>query len=136
MDIKGIAQLEFKYDFMDNQYKLMEINLRPIMWHRVGNLSGVNLQYSQYLDALGQEVNYQAQENNKDIHFIYLKHEIINLMRHKQYFQVFMRNIKNSGETHLAVYDKKDLKPFLKDCVDIIMPVIDKIFRTRNRRIL
>ncbi|MGE5457325.1 MAG: hypothetical protein ACM3RX_03120 [Methanococcaceae archaeon] len=136
MDITGIAQPEFKFDFRDNQYKLMEINLRSMMWHRVGNLSGVNLQYSQYLDALGQEVNYQTQESNKDIHFIYLKHEIINLMRRKKYFQVFMRNIRNSGETHLAVYDKKDLKPFLKDCVDIVMSVIDKVFRTRNRRIL
>ncbi len=136
MDIIGIAQPEFKFDFRDNQYKLMEINLRSMMWHRVGNLSGVNLQYSQYLDALGQEVNYQTQESNKDIHFIYLKHEIINFMRRKKYFQVFMRNIRNSGETHLAVYDKKDLKPFLKDCVDIVMSVIDKVFRTRNRRIL
>ena len=56
MDIKGIAQPEFKYDFRDQKYKLMEINLRSMMWHRVGNLSGVNLQYSQYLDALGEKV--------------------------------------------------------------------------------
>ena len=76
MDIKGIAQPEFKYDFRDKKYKLMEINLRSMMWHRVGNLSGVNLQYSQYLDALGEKVSPQIQTKNKDIHFIYLKHEI------------------------------------------------------------
>jgi D-aspartate ligase len=48
MDIKGIAEPEFKYDSRDKKYKLMEINLRSMMWHRVGNLSGVNLQYTQY----------------------------------------------------------------------------------------
>jgi len=55
MDIKGIAQPEFKYDSRDKKYKLTEINLRSMMWHKMGNLSGVDLHYSQYLDALGKK---------------------------------------------------------------------------------
>jgi predicted ATP-grasp superfamily ATP-dependent carboligase len=119
MDIRGIAQPEFKYDFRDKKYKLMEINLRSMMWHRVGNLSGVNLQYAQYLDALGEKVSPQTQIKNKDIHFIYLKHEIINLIKRRKYSRTFIRNIRNSDKTYLAVYDRKDMKPFLKDCINM-----------------
>jgi len=129
MDIKGIAQPEFKYDFRDKKYKLMEINLRSMMWHRIGNLSGVNLQYSQYLDALGEKINPQNQIKDKDIHFIYLKHEIINLIRRRKYFRTFIRNFRTSDETHFAVYDKQDIKPFLKDCMDIGIGVIGEFVR-------
>ena len=125
MDIKGIAEPEFKYDSRDKKYKLMEINLRSMMWHRVGNLSGVNLQYVQYLDALGKNVNPQIQVKNKDIHFIYLNHEIINLILRRKYLPIFMKNIWSSTESYIAVYDKRDIKPFLKDSID--MPII--IFR-------
>jgi predicted ATP-grasp superfamily ATP-dependent carboligase len=79
MNIYGIAEPEFKYDHRDGKYKLTEINLRSMMWHRVGNLSGVNIQYSQYLDALGKTVPHQDQLKNKNIHFVYLRHEIINI---------------------------------------------------------
>ncbi len=130
MDIKGIAQPEFKYDFRDKKYKLMEINLRSMMWHRVGNLSGVNLQYSQYLDALGEKVDYQVQIKNKDIHLFYLKYEIINLIERRQYLRTFIRNFMDSDETHIVVYDKKDIKPFLKDCTDTVKVTIGKFLRT------
>ena len=39
----GICEPEFKYDHRDGQMKLMEVNLRSMMWHRVGYLSGVKL---------------------------------------------------------------------------------------------
>ena len=94
MDIKGIAEPEFKYNSRDKKYKLMEINLRSMMWHRVGNLSGVNLQYAQYLDALGKNVNPQIQVKNKDIHFIYLNHEIINLILRRKYLPIFITDFR------------------------------------------
>jgi len=135
MDIKGIAQPEFKYDARDKKYKLMEINLRSMMWHRVGNLSGVNLQYSQYLDAMGEKVSSQVQIKNKDIHFIYLKHEIINLIKRRKYFRTFIRNLKGSDETYIAVYDRQDIKPFLKDCMDIASGAIGKFVRVLRMRL-
>jgi D-aspartate ligase len=119
MDIKGIVEPEFKYDLRDKKYKLMEINLRSMMWHRVGNLSWVNLQYTQYLDTLGKNVNPQVQVKNKDIHFIYLNHEIIILLLRRNYLPTFIMSVWNSIESHIAVYDKRDIKPFLKDISDI-----------------
>jgi predicted ATP-grasp superfamily ATP-dependent carboligase len=129
MDIKGIAQPEFKYDFRDQKYKLMEINLRSMMWHRIGNLSGVNLQHSQYLDALGKKVSPQIQVKNKKIHFLYMKHEIKNLIMQRKYLRTFLKNIIESNETHFAVYDRKDIKPFLKDSTDIVKVDIKKFLR-------
>lgn len=120
MNIKGIAEPEFKYDQRDKKYKLMEINLRSMMWHRMGNLSGVNLQYSQYLDAIGKKVKPQTQIKDKNIHFVYIKHEIINLAKRKGYYRIFFRNLLQSDKTYLAVYDIKDIRPFLTDCWEII----------------
>jgi predicted ATP-grasp superfamily ATP-dependent carboligase len=124
MDIKGIAEPEFKYDYRDNTYKLMEINLRSMMWHRTGNLSGVNLQYTQYLDAIGKDVPKQNQIKGKDIHFVYLKHEIINTIRRRGYYRIFLTNVFKSDKTFFALYDIKDLKPFLIDCKDIIKAMV------------
>lgn len=120
MNIKGIAEPEFKYDQRDKKYKLMEINLRSMMWHRMGNLSGVNLQYSQYLDAIGKKVKPQTQIKDKNIHFVYIKHEIINVAKRKGYYRIFFRNLLQSDKTYLAVYDVKDIRPFLTDCWEII----------------
>ncbi|SES77460.1 Predicted ATP-dependent carboligase, ATP-grasp superfamily [Methanococcoides vulcani] len=121
MDIKGIAQPEFKYDHRDNKYKLMEINLRSMMWHRVGNLSGINIQYTQYLDAIGKEVPEQIQIKDKDIHFVYLKHEVINTLTRRGYYRIFLNNVFKSDKTYFALYDIRDIKPFLVDCKDIIL---------------
>ena len=126
MNIKGIAEPEFKYDHRDKKYKLMEINLRSMMWHRMGNLSGVNLQYSQYLDAIGKEVKPQTQIKDKNIHFVYLKHEMINLAKRKGYYSTFFRNLLKSDETHLAVYDIRDIRPFLIDCWRFVLKLVKK----------
>jgi len=130
MDIQGIAQPEFKYDYRDKKYKLMEINLRSMMWHRVGNLSGVNLQYTQYLDALGKKISPQMQVKNKKIHYLYMKHEIKNLIMRRNYIRTFLRNVTESDETHFAIYDKRDIKPFLKDSTDMAKIDVKKFLRS------
>jgi D-aspartate ligase len=129
MNIYGIAEPEFKYDHRDGKYKLTEINLRSMMWHRVGNLSGVNIQYSQYLDALGKSVSHQDQIKNRNIHFVYLKHEIINLISRPGYSKIFYHNIFTSDETHFATFDKKDLKPFIVDCKETSIDIINTCLR-------
>ena len=121
MNISGIAQPEFKYDYRDQKYKLMEINLRSMMWNRVGNISGVNIQYSQYLDAMGIKVPKQLQVKDKDIHFVYLNHEITNVLNRRGYYKIFYQNLFQSDKTCFALYDKKDIVPFIIDCKDIIL---------------
>ena len=113
LDLKGIAEPEFKYDMRDGRYKLMEINLRSMMWNRVGNLSGVKIQYTQYLDAIGGQVPVYKQEKGTNIHFVYLRHEIINLISRKGYYKIFFNNLFRGDKTCFALFDITDLKPFL-----------------------
>jgi len=123
MDLKGINEPEFKYDKRDDKYKLMEINLRSMMWHRVGNLSGVNIQYSQYFDALGLTPEKQSQNLDKIIHFVYMEHEILNLLTRKGYWKHFKYNVFHSNK-EFAIYSMDDLKPFLYDFKGTVKGII------------
>jgi len=131
MNIYGIAEPEFKYDHRDGKYKLMEVNLRSMMWHRAGNLSGVNIQYTQYLDAIGKKSLRQKQTKYKDIHFVCLKHEILNLLRRKRYLKTFLNNIFNSDKTYVAVFDRRDIKPFLMEINSLINSLRPDVKSTR-----
>ncbi len=113
MNLKGICEPEFKYDLRDGKFKLTEINLRSMMWHRVGNLSGVNIQYAQYLDAIGQEVPTQMQDKRNVVHFVYMTHEIINLFSRCGYWKHFKYNVLSAPKKEFAVFDSNDIKPFI-----------------------
>jgi predicted ATP-grasp superfamily ATP-dependent carboligase len=115
MDLAGIVEPEFKFDKRDGKYKLMEINLRSMMWHRTGNLSGVHLQYSQWLDALGAPVSMQRQSMSPRVHYVYMKHELINLLSRKGYWKYFRHNVFGGERVEFAVFDRHDLKPFIYD---------------------
>lgn len=52
-DFTGIAEIEFKYDERDAQYKLMEINPRPGTWITVAPVNGVNTPFIAYEDLTG-----------------------------------------------------------------------------------
>lgn len=123
MDIYGIAEPEFKYDCRDGKYKLTEINFRSMMWHRTGNLSGVNLQYTQYLDALNRKTEKQTQIKDRDIHYIYLKHELLNLISRKGYYKTFYNNIVKSDATIFAVFESRDPAPGLIDLGETLLKV-------------
>ena len=49
----GIAEVEYKWDAGDQEYKLIEINPRPWDQHRLGNACGVELMYLAYCDHAG-----------------------------------------------------------------------------------
>ncbi len=49
----GIAEVEYKWDATDNDYKLIEINPRPWDQHRLGAACGVDLIYLAYCDHAG-----------------------------------------------------------------------------------
>lgn len=53
----GIAEVEYKRDARDGQYKLIEINPRPWDQHRLGKACGVDLVYLAYRDLAGMEVS-------------------------------------------------------------------------------
>lgn len=54
MAVSGMVEVEFKYDSRDNQYKLLDINVRPWGWHTLCIACGLDFPYIQYCDTLGQ----------------------------------------------------------------------------------
>jgi D-aspartate ligase len=119
MDLWGVNEPEFKFDFRDQKYKLMEINLRPMMWHRTGAISGVPVNYIQYLDAINYDIPNFTQIKSKIYHYIYLVHEIINVLRRKGYLKIFLNNLFKGDKRFIAVFDPTDLKPFIHSFLGI-----------------
>jgi D-aspartate ligase len=53
MEFTGIAEVEYKWDATDKEYKLIEVNPRPWDQHRLGAASGVDLIHLAYRDYAG-----------------------------------------------------------------------------------
>jgi len=54
MHVTGMLEVEFKYDQRDQQYKLLDINLRPWGWHTLSIACGLDFPWMQYCDLLGE----------------------------------------------------------------------------------
>lgn len=113
LDAYGIVEPEFKYDYRDGKYKLMETNLRSMMWHRTGSISGVKLHETQFRYATNKPVNTYQQERSKKIHFVLMLHEIPNLIARKGYWKHFKNNVWGGDQRVWAVFEWQDPKPFL-----------------------
>lgn len=53
LHITGMVEVEFKYDERDQQYKLLDVNLRPWGWHTLCVACGLDFSYIQYRDRRG-----------------------------------------------------------------------------------
>jgi predicted ATP-grasp superfamily ATP-dependent carboligase len=134
IDLKGICEPEFKYDSRDGKYKLMEITHRSTMWHRLGFLSGVDINYTLYLDAIGREATKVQQNINEKVHFIYMKHEILNLLFRKGYWKHFKYNVFGCRNREFAVYNSGDIKPFIYDLFELMKGLVGRCLRVLKLR--
>jgi predicted ATP-grasp superfamily ATP-dependent carboligase len=125
----GIIEPEFKYDARDGKYKLMEVNLRSMMWHRTGKISGVRLHKSMYDYSIGKKVSKDIQLKQPVVHFVYMFHEIGNLIARKGYWKNFKRNVFGGDKRVWAVFDPSDLKPYLYSLYLLTRMVVSKCLR-------
>ena len=113
LDAVGYIQPEFKFDHRDGKYKLMEVNMRPMMWNRVGFLSGVCLHLTQFEYATNSPVTRFQQYRTSQKRLVLMLHEIPNLITRPGYGRIFYRNIFGVGEVGWAIFDPKDPFPFI-----------------------
>lgn len=132
MDLYGICEPEFKLDSRDGQYKLMEINLRSMMWHRVGLLSGIPLHYLQWCYVTGLDIPTCTTDTNGLIHLIYLRYEVLNCLFRKKYLRYFFHNICMSGKMYFALFDKHDMKPFIVDLLHTMKLAIIRLLKYKQ----
>jgi predicted ATP-grasp superfamily ATP-dependent carboligase len=57
LGVSGMVEVEFKHDTRDNEYKLLDINIRPWGWHSLCIACGLDFPYIQYRSALGEPVS-------------------------------------------------------------------------------
>lgn len=75
----GESSAEFRLDCRDNQYKLMEINVRPVVTEWLFIKAGVNFPYITYLDVV--ENTRQASQNyDHELYWIHNHWEVVNFM--------------------------------------------------------
>ena len=56
IDYHGLVEIEFKRDYRDGQYKLLDVNARAWGFHGIGAACGVDFAYLSYADQLGVPV--------------------------------------------------------------------------------
>jgi predicted ATP-grasp superfamily ATP-dependent carboligase len=52
----GIAEIEFKQDSRDGQYKLLDVNARAWGFHGLGRAAGVDFPYLLFADQMGLDI--------------------------------------------------------------------------------
>ena len=57
IDYYGLAELEYKLDPRDSQYKLLDVNARTWGYHSLGARAGVDFSYMLYADQVGLPVS-------------------------------------------------------------------------------
>lgn len=107
INYNGFAELEFLYDEENNEYKLLEINTRPVQWCRITKYANNSCEI--YLFNKDNKLNIK----NKDI-YIYYESGLIELYKQKKIsFNKFLKIV--FGYKFKSMFsDYKDLMPTIR----------------------
>ncbi len=117
MRVSGMVEVEFKYDQRDQQYKLLDINVRPWGWHTLCIACGLDFPYLQYCAALGLEQPSLPSKPRYDHHWVRMLTDIpagiqeIRAGMTTPY--AYVRSL--FGKTAFSVLDWRDPMPALGD---------------------
>ncbi|GAC1381205.1 MAG: hypothetical protein NVSMB33_07740 [Ktedonobacteraceae bacterium] len=117
MRVSGMVEVEFKYDQRDQQYKLLDINVRPWGWHTLCIACGLDFPYMQYCSALGQEQLPSSAKPHYDHHWVRILTDIpaglqeirAGITTRRAYLKSLL------GKTAFSVLDWRDPLPVLGD---------------------
>jgi predicted ATP-grasp superfamily ATP-dependent carboligase len=87
----GLCGSEFKYDERDNEYKMIEINIRPQLWEDLTRIAEKEIMWTAYCDLAGLSIPEQHDQKN-GVKWVYVTRDIFSALW----------QIKNSG---LSLFD-------------------------------
>jgi predicted ATP-grasp superfamily ATP-dependent carboligase len=137
LNYSGIGELEYKYDPVRNEYKILEINARTVTFNRLCAAVGLDMEYLYYLDAIG-ELNSQSMLKPRmaNIKWIDLVKDLTSLVRLKRDKKITLcQVIKSFHKLKVEGYfAPDDPLPFLSEMVIFVEGGIRKFFR-RNHNV-
>lgn len=132
MQALGMVEVEFKYDRRDQQYKLLDINLRPWGWHSLCIACGLDFPYIQFRDALGLAYEVPREAARSNYRWIRLLTDIPAGLQEIQRGMTTPGRYLCSlpGETVFAVFDWRDPLPAAGD----ILVAFSRLLRASAKR--
>lgn len=133
--VSGMVEVEFKHDNRDDQYKLLDINIRPWGWHTLCIACGLDFPYMQYSDAIGEP--FSSCEPRYGPHWVRMLTDVpagiqeirTGLTPPLAYFRSLV------GETVYSVFDWRDPVPAVGDLYSAIARALQGRRKTSQRRV-
>jgi predicted ATP-grasp superfamily ATP-dependent carboligase len=123
----GEASTEFRLDYRDNKYKLMEINTRSLTYEWLFVKAGANFPYITYLDLV-ENIRTPLPTYRHGLYWIQIYWEI----------EIFIRSLRKGNldlRKFLAPYWKKKVYavPFIDDPIHLLIEIYLKIKRVLKK---
>jgi D-aspartate ligase len=136
MKFRGIVKIDFKWDDVEQSYKILEINPRYNLWVLLGAEIGVNLAAAAYYHQCGAPRKFPC-EYPDDARLLFLKQD----------FRAFWNGYRKTGEWSLVsyakslmakkmyrIYDRNDVLPFFASLAGFAVRIPIRAMRKLLRR--
>lgn len=127
----GMVGVEFKYDSIADEYKLIEINTRPVNTIGLSIACGVNLPLIAYLDAIGENPNPVTQWRDGVV-WLWFSQDLSAARELKRLGRLstfqWLRSYLVGRRTH-AIFSLYDVVPFLQFYKPYAKRMLSKIVR-------
>jgi predicted ATP-grasp superfamily ATP-dependent carboligase len=129
IDYYGLAELEYKLDQADGQYKLLDVNTRTWGYHSVGRVAGVDFPLLVHLDQLGHAIS--EAEARPGVRWVRLITDIPTaapeLARRRLTWREYVKSLRKVEAE--ASFSRDDLRPALAELM-----LLPHLIRTRKPR--
>jgi D-aspartate ligase len=119
---KGVCEVEYMYDNKKDDYMFLEINPRTWKWHSIAEKANINL-LENYMLILDDKAPKVSKNEIKKVSFRHLTTDI------PTKFQYFLKGIYKKQKklpVKYAVFDIKDLKPFIFELIYLPFLIIKR----------
>ncbi len=115
MNYYGLAEIEYKLDARDGQYKLLDVNARTWGFHCLGPSAGVDFSYLLFADQIGQPV--QGGRGRPGVGWIRMVTDIPTSLRDiiagRLDVRTYLKSLRNFSTE--SVFSREDLMPTLAE---------------------